>query len=170
LTRAANQGILCYNIIVGEQELIERIITEHRRAWHEYHVLESIECGMVLTGSEVKSIRNGAISLADGYAQIKSNEAFLLNVHIAPYDPASRTNPNPRRTRKLLLHKREIFRLQGKLNAGNLTLIPLRVYLKSGKIKIEVALVKGKKLYDKRAAIKQRESDREKQAALRLYR
>ncbi|MFB3894668.1 MAG: SsrA-binding protein SmpB [bacterium] len=155
---------------MGEQGFIERIITEHRRARHEYHILETIECGLVLTGGEVKSIRDGAISLADGYAIIKSTEVFLLNVHIAPYNPASRTNPNPRRTRKLLLHKREIFRLQGKLNAGNLTLIPLRVYLKSGKIKIEVALVKGKKLYDKRAAIKQRELEREKQSALRLSR
>lgn len=155
---------------MDEQEFIERIITEYRRARHEYHILETIECGVVLTGGEVKSIRNGAISLADGYALIKNKEIFLLNVHIAPYDPASRANPNPRRTRKLLLHKREIFRLQGKLNVGNLTLIPLRVYLKSGKIKIEVALVKGKKLYDKRAAIKQRDSEREKQAALRLSR
>lgn len=155
---------------MGELDLIERVVTENRRARHEYHILETMECGIILTGSEVKSIRNRTISLADGYALIKSNEIFLLNVHIAPYDPASRANPNSRRTRKLLLHKKEIFRLQGKLNAGSLTLIPLRVYLKSGKIKIEVALVKGKKLYDKRDAIKQRELDREKQAALRLTR
>jgi SsrA-binding protein len=121
----------------------------------------------VLTGGEVKSVRNGAISLSDSYAIIKNNEVFLLNVHIAPYEPAMRFNPDPRRTRKVLLHKAEIFRLNGKLNAGNLTLIPLRVYLKSGKIKVEIALAKGKKMFDKRAAIKQRELEREKQAALR---
>ena len=155
---------------MGEQANIERVITEHRRARFEYHILETIECGIVLTGSEVKSIRNGAVSLSDGYAIIKSNEGYLLNVHIAAYNPASRFNSDSRRTRKLLLHKREIFRLQGKLSAGNQTLIPLRVYFKSGKIKIELALAKGKKLYDKRAAIKQREFEREKQAALQRSR
>ena len=155
---------------MGEQDKIERIIADNRRARHEYHILETYECGIVLLGSEVKSIRNSAISLTDGYALIKNNEIFLMNVHIAPYNPASRFNPHPQRTRKLLLHKQEISRLYGKQTAGNLTLIPLRVYLKSGKIKLEIALVKGKKLYDKRAAIKLRELEREKQAALRLTR
>lgn len=170
MTSSANPGILCYNTIVGEGTIIERVVTENRRARYAYHIVETFECGIVLTGSEVKSIRDGTISLVDGYAIIKNNEVFLLNVHIAAYNPASRFNPDVRRTRKLLLHKREIFRLFGKLNAGNLTLIPVRVYLKSGKIKIELALVKGKKLYDKRAAIKQREYEREKQAVVRFNR
>jgi len=155
---------------VGEQTIIERVVTENRRARHEYYIIETYECGIVLTGSEVKSIRDGGISLVDGYAIVKNNEIFLFNVHIAAYNPASRFNPDVRRTRKLLLHKREIFRLHGKLNAGKLTLIPLRVYLKSGKIKIELALVKGKKLYDKRAAIKEREYEREKQAVVKFNR
>ncbi|MCX7919125.1 MAG: SsrA-binding protein SmpB [bacterium] len=155
---------------MSEGVKFERIITENRRARYEYQILETIECGIALFGSEVKSIRNGAVSLNDGYVMIKNNEAFLFNVHIAPYNAASRFNPDPRRTRKLLLHKKEIHRLLGKQTAGKLTIIPLRIYLKSGKIKIEIALVKGKKLYDKRAAIKQRELNREKQNILRLIR
>jgi len=143
-----------------------KIIATNRKAYHDYHILDTFEAGMVLTGSEIKSIRAGQISLRDGYATIQDDEIWLMNVHIAPYHQANRENHEPRRTRKLLLHRREINRLIGKLREKGLTLIPLKVYLKNNRAKVELGLAVGKKQYDKRAALKEKESRRQINRAL----
>lgn len=143
-----------------------KIIATNRKAYHDYHILDTFEAGMVLTGSEIKSIRAGQISLRDGYATIQDDEIWLMNVHIAPYHQANRENHEPRRTRKLLLHRREINRLIGKLREKGLTLIPLKVYLKNNRAKVELGLAVGKKQYDKRAALKEKESRRQIDRAL----
>jgi SsrA-binding protein len=144
-----------------------KIIAQNRKARFDYQVESSLEAGMVLAGSEVKSLRDGRASLSDAYAIIKEGECFLLNVHIAQYPPAAYLNHEPKRTRKLLLHAGEIARLTGKLNERGYTLIPLRLYFKKGKAKVELGLCKGKRKYDKRAAIKKREAAREVSRALR---
>lgn len=144
-----------------------KIIAQNRKARFDYHVEWSFEAGMVLTGSEVKSLREGRASLSDSYAIIKEGECFLLNAHIAQYQPAAYLNHEPKRTRKLLLHAGEIARLTGKLNERGFTLIPLKLYFKKGKAKVELGLCKGKRKYDKRAAIKKREADREVRRAVR---
>jgi SsrA-binding protein len=143
---------------------IEKIIAENRKARHDYHFLEFWEAGIALQGSEVKSCRMGQMSLADSYAIVKGNELVLMNAHIAPYEMANQFNHDPRRDRKLLLHRSEIDRMIGKLNAGGLTLIPVKVYLKKGLVKVELALAKGKKLYDKRAELKKKAIERELRA------
>ncbi|HFB52237.1 MAG TPA: SsrA-binding protein SmpB, partial [Anaerolineae bacterium] len=114
-----------------------KIVATNRKAYHDYHILDTYEAGIVLTGSEIKSIRAGQISLRDGYATVQDDEVWLMNVHIAPYHQANRENHEPRRTRKLLLHRREINRLIGKLREKGLTLIPLKVYLKNNRAKVE---------------------------------
>ncbi len=144
-----------------------KIIAQNRKARFDYHVESSLEAGMVLTGSEVKSLREGRASLSDSYAIIKEGECFLLNAHIAAYQPAAYLNHEPKRTRKLLLHAGEIARLTGKLNERGFTLIPLKLYFKKGRAKVELGLCKGKRQYDKRAAIKKREAAREVSRALR---
>lgn len=144
-----------------------KIIAQNRKARFDYHVESSFEAGMVLSGSEVKSLREGRASLSDSYAVVKEGECFLLNTHIAPYEPAAYLNHEPKRTRKLLLHAGEIARLTGKLNERGFTLIPLKLYFKKGRAKIELGLCKGKRTYDKRAAIKKREAAREVSRALR---
>lgn len=143
---------------------IEKIVTENRKARHEYSFLEFWEAGIALQGSEVKSCRMGQMSLADSYAIVKGNELVLMNAHIAPYEMANQFNHDPRRDRKLLLHRQEIDRIIGKLNAGGLTLIPVKVYLKNGLVKVELALSKGKKLYDKRAELKKKAIERDLRA------
>lgn len=143
-----------------------KLVATNRKAYHDYHILDTFEAGMVLTGSEIKSIRAGQISLRDGYATIQDDEVWLMNVHIAPYHQANRENHEPRRTRKLLLHRREINRLIGKLREKGLTLIPLKVYLKNNRAKVELGLAVGKKQYDKRAALKEKESRRQIDRAL----
>ncbi len=143
-----------------------KIVATNRKAYHDYHILDTFEAGIVLTGSEIKSIRAGQISLRDGYAAIQDDEIWLMNVHIAPYHQANRENHEPRRTRKLLLHRREINRLIGKLREKGLTLIPLKVYLKNNRAKVELGLAVGKKQYDKRAALKEKESRRQIDRAL----
>ena len=144
-----------------------KIIAKNKKAFHEYHLEERFEAGMVLVGSEVKSLRDGRASLSDSYAIISGGEALLLNTHIAQYQPASILNHEPKRTRKLLLKSSEIFKLDGKLNQRGLTLVPTMIYFKKGKAKVELALAKGKRKYDKREAIKKRESERSLERALR---
>lgn len=143
-------------------------IATNRKALHEYAVEERFEAGIVLTGTEVKSIREGGLSLADSYATIKRGEVWLLNVHIKPYSHGNRENADPDRPRKLLMHRREIRVLIGKLKESGLTLIPLSVYFSPDNIvKVELALARGKKLYDKRADIAKRDSARDVERALK---
>jgi len=138
-----------------------RVIARNKKALHDYHILDRYEAGIVLTGSEIKSIRAGQVNLRDSYALVKDGELWLMNAHIAPYHQANRENHEPRRTRKLLMHRREINRLAGKLQEKGLALIPLQLYLKNGRAKIELGLGKGKKQYDKRAALREKESRRQ---------
>lgn len=145
-----------------------KVVAQNKKARFEYHVDSSIEAGMVLTGSEVKSMRDGRASLSDSYAVIdKRGEVYLLNAHIAHYPPAAMLNHEPTRDRKLLLHAAEIAKLTFKLKEKGFTLIPLKLYFKRGKAKVELGLCKGKRKYDKRAAIKKREAKREVSRALR---
>ncbi len=142
-------------------EKIEKIVAENRKARHDYFFLDFWEAGIALKGSEVKSCRGGNCNLADSYAQIKNGECWLLNAHIAIYPQANQFNHDPKRERKLLLHKNEIFRILGKMKVGGFTLVPVKLYFKGGKLKVELALAKGKKQYDKREDIKKRDIDRE---------
>lgn len=144
-----------------------KVIAKNRKAFFEYHIEEKLEAGIALTGSEVKSLRDGQASLSDAYALIKGNEAWLLHAHIAPYAPSSIFNHEPKRTRKLLLHKLQILKLLGTLKQKGYTLIPLMLYFRRGRAKVELGLARGKKQYDKRAAIKSRENKRELSRALR---
>lgn len=145
----------------------EKLIATNRKARHEYEILDTMEAGLVLTGTEVKALRDGRANLKDSYARIKDGEAFLLNAHISPYAHGNINNHDPLRTRKLLLHKREIKKLIGKVQERGLTLIPLRLYFKNGKAKVELALAKGKKIYDRRRDIAKRDQEREMQRELR---
>lgn len=139
----------------------EHNITVNRRARHNFHIEETFEAGLVLTGSEVKSLRAGKAQLKDSYGRIERGEAWLLNAHISEYGPAAQFGHDPTRRRKLLLHGREIARLTGKTKERGLTLVPLRLYFKSGRAKVELGLGRGKRLYDKREATKEREVRRE---------
>ena len=138
-----------------------KVVATNRKARHEYFVLETFEAGIALQGSEIKSIRAGHISLAESYIRIDGHEAWLEDAHIAPYEQASINNHDPRRPRKLLLHRDEIGKLWTNVRQKGVTVIPLKVYLKDGRAKIEIALAKGKKLYDKRAEITKRDAARE---------
>ena len=144
-----------------------KIVADNRKASFLYEIIEKYEAGISLYGPEIKSIKSGKVNLSDGYVVIKNGEALLLNVHISPYEKASRENKDPLRTRVLLLHKHEILRLLGKIKEKNLTVVPLKMYLKTGRAKIEIALVKGKKLYDKRASVKEKENKREVERVLK---
>jgi SsrA-binding protein len=139
----------------------ERVIATNRKARHEYSILETFEAGIALKGAEVKSLRQGRASLQESYAALKNGEAWLFDMHISPYEQAADDSYEPTRKRKLLLHKKEIRRLVGKLAEKGLTLIPLRAYFKHGIAKVELALAKGKRAYDKREAIKRRDMQRE---------
>jgi len=141
----------------------------NRKAYHDYEILETFEAGVVLKGAEVKSLREGRANLKDSYADIKDGEVWLLNFHISPYPQAGIFNPNPYRDKKILLHKREIKKLTVKVREKGLTLIPLKVYFKNDKAKVEIALAKGRKLYDKRRVLKEKELRREKERALKEY-
>jgi SsrA-binding protein len=137
-------------------------VATNRKAYHDYFIDEKIEAGIVLSGTEIKSVRDGRVNLRDAFARIENGEAWLWNAHISVYDHAGRYfNHTPTRSRKLLLHKDEIRRLAMKTNAKGLTLVPLRMYLKKGRAKVEVGLARGKKLYDKRDALAEREANRE---------
>jgi len=138
-----------------------KILAQNRKAYHDYFIEESFETGIVLKGTEVKAIREGRINLKDSYVLIKDNEAYLLNCHISPYSHGNIMNHDPLRTRKLLLHRKEIKKLIGRVKERGFTLIPLRVYFKGSYIKVEIGLAKGKRLFEKRERIKEREAERE---------
>lgn len=144
-----------------------KIIAQNRKAYHDYSIEESIEAGISLLGTEVKSVREGKINLKDSYVIIKEEEAFLLNCHISPYSHGNIMNHDPLRTRKLLLHKREIMKLMGKAAQKGYSLIPLKVYLKDSRVKVEIGLAKGKRFFEKRDSIKAREAKREIERALK---
>ena len=138
-----------------------KVVATNRKARHEYFLMEKYEAGMVLKGSEIKSIRAGQISLAQAYVRVDAGEAWLVDCHIAPYEQAGIFNHDPRRPRKLLLHRKEISRLYEDVRQKGVTIIPIRVYLRRGRAKVEIAVAKGKKLYDKRHAIAKRDMQRE---------
>lgn len=144
-----------------------RPIATNRKAYHEYFIEEKMEAGVALSGTEVKSLRAGRANLTDGFVAVDTGEAWLWNVHISPYEAGSYNNPDPKRKRKLLLHKREITKLAGKIQRTGATCVPLSLYFKGAKVKAEIALVTGKKLYDKRDTIRKREGDREARAAMK---
>jgi SsrA-binding protein len=147
-----------------------KIITSNRKARHDYAILDTYEAGLVLKGTEVKSLRLGRASLLDGFATIDDGEMYLRNVHIPEYTQGSWTNHEPRRVRKLLLHRDEIERLIGKTKESGLTLVPLALYFSNGKVKVEIALARGKRSYDKRQDLAKRDADREVSRALGRHR
>ncbi|GAB2446557.1 SsrA-binding protein SmpB [Streptosporangium sandarakinum] len=149
------------------RETGRKAIAQNKRAWHDYHIEETFEAGLVLQGTEVKSLRLGRASLVDGYATIKDGEAWLINVHIPEYTMGTWTNHAARRTRKLLLHRKELDKLAAKTKEGGLTLVPLALYFKDGKAKIEIGLAKGKKDWDKRQTLAEQQAKREMARALR---
>ena len=145
----------------------DRVIATNREAYHNYFILETFEAGIQLTGTEVKSARAGKVTMKDGYVRVADGEAWLLSVHISPYSHGNRQNHEPDRDRRLLLHKREIERLFSKIREKGLTLIPTKFYFKGNLIKCEIALARGKKLYDKRETEARRDQEREARAALK---
>jgi len=146
----------------------EKLIASNRKAYHDYFVLQKLEAGIALTGTEVKSLRDGKANLKDSYVNFQHGEAYLFGAHISPYSHGNRENHDPERPRKLLLHRREIDKLLGQVVEKGLTIVPLRLYFKKGKVKTEIAVVRGKKLFDKREAEKRRELDREAAAAMKV--
>lgn len=146
-----------------------KVIATNRKAYHDYTIEDKLEAGIVLIGSEIKSIRDGRVNLRDGYAMIENGEVWMHHVHIASYDPASRFGHEPRRVRKLLLHRRQINRLANRMQEKGYTLVPLRIYLKDNRAKVELGLARGKRQYDKRAAIAKRDDERRVQRALREH-
>ncbi|HHW42372.1 MAG TPA: SsrA-binding protein SmpB [Desulfotomaculum sp.] len=148
--------------------MVAKMVTVNRKARHDYHVLETYEAGIALTGTEVKSLRAGRANLQDSFARVENAELFLYNMHISPYEQGNRFNHEPKRPRKLLMHKYEIRRLLGKSREKGLALVPLKVYFNDrGKAKVELALARGKKLYDKREDMAARDARREMERAVR---
>ena len=145
----------------------EKVITTNREAYHNYHILETHETGIQLVGTEIKSIREGRVNLKDAYAMIEGGQAWLLNAHISHYSHGNRQNHDPTRDRRLLLHKREIIRLQSKTQEKGLTLVPTKLYFKGNLIKCELAVARGKKLYDKREAEARKTQEREARMAIK---
>ncbi|HIE17892.1 MAG TPA: SsrA-binding protein SmpB [Dehalococcoidia bacterium] len=144
-----------------------KTVTINRKAYHDYHILETLEAGIALTGTEIKSIRAGRVNIRDAYARPQGGELWLHNAHIAPYQPGSYYNHEPNRPRKLLLHRRQIDELAGMVTQKGLTLVPLKLYIKRGIAKLELGVARGKKLHDKREALARRETEREIERALR---
>lgn len=144
-----------------------KVLAENRKARHDYAILETVEAGLVLTGTEIKSLRAGRVNIRDAHARVEKGEIFIYNMHVAPYEQGGRYNHDPLRPRKLLLHRREIDSLAGKVRLQGLTLVPLRVYLKGGWAKVELALARGKKAYDKRRDLAEREARRRIERALK---
>lgn len=144
-----------------------KVIAENRKARHDYSILEAYEAGVELTGTEVKSLRAGRVNLKDSYAQVINGELFLEGVHISPYEQGNRYNVDPLRRRRLLMHKREILKLYGQIKQEGLTLVPLKLYFSRGKVKVEIAKCKGKKLYDKRDSAASKDAKREIERAFR---
>jgi SsrA-binding protein len=151
----------------GKRKAAAGDIATNRHAAHRYNLLERFECGVELRGTEVKSLRTGTVQIKDGYAALRDGELWLHNVHIPPYQAAARENHEPERPRKLLMHRRELDRLDARTRERGLTLVPTRVYFKGPRAKVEIALAKGKDLYDKRQAIRARETKRDIDRALR---
>ncbi len=145
-----------------------KVVSQNRKAFYDYSIEESYEAGIVLTGTEIKSIRAGRVNLKDGYARPDNGELWLYNVHIARYEAGSRTNHEPTRPRKLLLHRRQINELAGRVTQKGYTLVPLKMYLKNGVAKVEIGLARGKKRYDKRESIARREAEERMDRALKL--
>ncbi|MEE0230019.1 MAG: SsrA-binding protein SmpB [Peptococcaceae bacterium] len=145
----------------------QKVITENRKARHDYFILESLEAGIALTGTEVKSMRAGRVNLKDSYIFIQNNEAFIEGMHVSPYEQGNRFNVDPLRKRKLLLHKKEILKLRAKTQEQGLGIVPLKLYFKDDKVKVEIAIVRGKKLYDKRATEAKKSAEREIHRVLR---
>jgi SsrA-binding protein len=148
----------------------EKTLVSNRKAFFQYHVLERVEAGISLTGTEVKSVRAGGLSFSDSYVEFRDGELFLVGSRIAPYSHGNLMNHAPDRDRKLLLHKREILKLGGKVTGKGLTLVPLRAYLRGGRVKLEVGLGRGKRSHDKREALKRKDLERETRQALRQRR
>ena len=145
----------------------EKIIADNRKAFHDYHIIETFEAGLALLGTEVKAIREGRVNLRDSFGRVEDGEVFVLNVHISPYSHRGYAEHEPLRRRKLLLHKDEIRKLIGKTAERGMTIVPLRLYFKDGRVKVAIGLAKGKKEYDRRETIKKRETDRETRAAIK---
>ena len=143
-------------------------VATNRQASFRYNLIERYECGIILTGTEVKSLRDGKANLKDSYVQVKGDQAYLLSAHISPYSHGNIQNHEPERTRKLLLHKREIEKLETQIVEKGLTIVPLRLYFRGSRVKVEIAVVRGKKQYDKRETEKRREADREAAAAMKV--
>ena len=150
-----------------DREKAQRLIADNRKALHDYHVLDSWEAGVALLGTEVKAIREGSVNLRDSYARLENGEVWLMNLHISPYSHTGYAHHDERRQRKLLLHRHEIEKLSGRVVERGLTLVPLRMYLNKGRVKVALALVKGKQAHDKRETIRRREVDRETRAAVK---
>jgi SsrA-binding protein len=150
-----------------EREEAQKNIAENRKAFHDYHILETFEAGMALVGTEVKSIREGNVNLRDSFARVESGEIWIYNVHINPYSHRGYSDHEPTRRRKLLLRKAEIRKLIGKTVEKGMTLVPTRLYFRNGYVKVAISLAKGKKEHDKRETIKRRETDRETRAAMK---
>jgi SsrA-binding protein len=153
-----------------ERELAQANIAENRKAYHDFHLFETFEAGIVLLGTEVKAIREGRVNLRDSFARVDDGELFIYNVNISPYSHRGYATHEPLRRRKLLLHRSEIQKLIGKTVEKGMTLVPVRMYMKDGRVKVAVSLAKGKKEYDKRETIKKREADRETRAAMKSRR
>jgi SsrA-binding protein len=151
----------------SDREKAQRLIADNRKALHDYHVLDSWEAGVALLGTEVKAIREGSVNLRDSYARLENGEVWLMNLHISPYSHTGYAHHDERRQRKLLLHRHEIEKLSGRVVEKGLTLVPLRMYLNKGRVKVALALVKGKQAHDKRETIRRREVDRETRAAVK---
>ena len=153
-----------------DREKAQSNIAENRKAFHDFHLLETFEAGLVLLGTEVKAIREGRVNLRDSFARVEDGEVYLYNVNISPYSHRGYADHEPLRRRKLLLHRSEILKLVGKTVEKGMTLVPVRMYFKNGRVKVAVSLAKGKKEYDKRETIKRREADRETRAAIKARR
>ncbi len=151
----------------SEREKAQKIVAENRKASHDYHIFETFEAGMALLGTEVKAIREGRVNLRDSYARVEEAEVFALNIHISPYSHSGYAGHDPLRKRKLLLHREEIRKLIGRTTERGMTLVPLRMYFKDGRVKLALGLAKGKKEYDRRETIKRRETERETRAAVK---
>jgi SsrA-binding protein len=153
-----------------DRKKAERLIADNRKAFHDFHILETLEAGLALLGTEVKSIREGRVNLRDSFARVEGGEVFLYNVHISPYSHRGYADHDPLRRRKLLLRKQEIRKLIGKTVERGMTLVPVRMYFKNNHVKVAISLSKGKQAHDKREAIRARETDRETRAALKARR
>jgi SsrA-binding protein len=150
-----------------EREKAQKVVADNRKAFHDYHVLETWEAGIVLLGTEIKAIREGRVNLRDSFARVDNGEVWLANMHVSPYSHTGYAHHEERRQRKLLLNKHEINKVMGLVREKGLTLVPLQLYFKNGRLKASLALVKGKQLHDKREAVRRREVDRETRAAIK---